>query len=175
MTQETAIDPGRTAVVIMDFQVGIVGPYASNPEQVVERAASVLAAARGAGVPVFHIVHRGGPFEADSPDVEIHPGVAPVEGEQVIRKVRAGSFSTTGLDAILREDGRDTLVLMGVATSGCVLSTLRWGADISYQLVVVKDGCDDGDEEVHRVLTEKVFPRQATVLTAAEFADRLGG
>ena len=73
MTQEATLDPGRTAVVIMDFQVGIVGPYASDPESVVERAASVLAAARGAGVPVFHVIHRGGQFEADSPDVEIHP------------------------------------------------------------------------------------------------------
>ncbi|MSQ30657.1 MAG: cysteine hydrolase, partial [Dehalococcoidia bacterium] len=38
-----------------------------------------------------------------------------------------------------------------------------------YRLVVVKDGCDDADEEVHRVLTEKLFPRQTTVVTAAEF------
>jgi nicotinamidase-related amidase len=175
MTQEVTLDPGRTAVVIMDFQVGIVGNYASDPDGTVERAAAVLAAARDAGVPVFHVVHRGGQFEADSPEVEIHPGVAPAEGERVIRKIRAGSFSTTGLDAMLREDGRDTLVLMGVATSGCVLSTVRWGADVSYGLVVVKDGCDDADAEVHRVLTEKVFPRQATVLTAAEFADRIAG
>lgn len=174
MTDAARFEAERTAVVIMDFQNGIVGNYAGDPEGTVERAASVLAAARAAGAPVLHVVHRGGPFEADAPEAEIHPGVAPAPGERVIRKTRAGAFSTTGLDALLREDGRDTLVLMGVATSGCVLSTLRWAADTGYRLAVVRDGCDDPDPEVHRVLTEKVFPRQAEVLDAADFAARLG-
>ena len=174
MTHQEPFDAGRAAVVIMDFQNGIVGGFARDPQGTVERAASVLAAARAAGIPVVHIVHRGGRFADDSPDVEIHPGVAPAEGERVITKTRAGSFSTTGLGVLLREMGRDTLVLMGVATSGCVLSTVRWGADVGYQLVVVQDACDDGDDEVHRVLTEKVFPRQATVLDAQEFAAAVG-
>ena len=61
-----------------------------------------------------------------------------------------------------------------IATSGVVLSTVRHGADADYRLVVVKDACADRDEEVHRVLTEKVFPRQATVVTAAELVQALG-
>ena len=64
---------------------------------------------------------------------------------------------------------------MGVATSGCVLSTVRWGADINYRLAVIKDACDDSDPEVHRVLIEKVFPRQATVLSTEEFVTVIGG
>jgi nicotinamidase-related amidase len=171
MTQEPAsIEAGRTAVVIMDFQNAIVDGYASDPQGTVARAAEVLGAARAAGIPVFHIIHRGGRFEEESDDSAEHVGVAALEGERVLIKVRAGSFSTTSLDVQLRELGRDTLVLMGVATSGCVLSTVRWGADINYRLIVVRDACDDADPEVHRVLTEKIFPRQATVLTAREFA-----
>jgi nicotinamidase-related amidase len=171
MTQEPfTLEPERTAVVIMDFQNGIVNGVASDPQGTVERAGMVLAAARSAGIPVIHILHRGGRFEEESEDSAEHPGVAPAAGERIVTKVRAGSFSTTGLDVMLREMGRDTLVLMGVATSGCVLSTVRWGADINYRLVVVRDACDDRDAEVHRVLTEKIFPRQATVLTAQEFA-----
>lgn len=174
MTQQTfSIDRERAAVVIMDFQQGIVGTVAREPDGTVQRAASVLEAARAAAVPVIHVVHRGGRFEAESPDVAICEGVAPREGERVFTKTRAGSFSTTGLDVLLRETGRDQLVLMGVATSGCVLSTLRWAADLGYRLVVVKDACDDADEEVHRVLTEKIYPRQASVVTAAEFAGAL--
>jgi len=34
---------------------------------------------------------------------------------------------------------------------------------------VLADACSDGDEEVHRVLTEKVFPRQAEVTTVADW------
>jgi len=70
---------------------------------------------------------------------------------------------------MLREMGVDTLILMGVATSGCVLSTIRWAVDINYKPVVVGDACSDPDPEVHRVLTEKVYPRQGTVLTAQAF------
>jgi hypothetical protein len=38
---------------------------------------------------------------------------------------------------------------------------------------VLSDACLDTDPEVHRVLVEKVFPRQAAVLTVDEWADNL--
>jgi len=50
-----------------------------------------------------------------------------------------------------------------------VLSTVRQAADLDYQLTVLWDGCLDTDPEVHRILTEKVFPRQARVLTVADW------
>ena len=76
---------------------------------------------------------------------------------------------------MLSAQGIQTLVLMGVSTSGCVLSTVRWAADTDYRLIVVSDCCADRDEEVQRVLTEKVFPRQAAVVTSQEFIQALGG
>jgi nicotinamidase-related amidase len=170
MTQSRlTLDAKRTAVIAMDFQVGIVGSVARDPDGTVERAVSVLAAARAAGIAVLFVQHRGGRFETESPEAAWLPALSPRSDEMLLVKRKAGAFSTTALDVTLREQGRDTLVLMGVATSGCVLSTVRWGADLNYQLVVVKDACDDADEEVHRVLTEKLFPRQATVVTTAEF------
>ena len=173
-TQQVALDRDKTAVVIMDFQNRIVNSRASDPQEVVGKAAQVLGAARKAGIPVIYVVHRGRGFEEDSPDTEIHPGVAPAPGEPVLAKTRTSPFSTTNLDVMLREMGRDTLVLMGVATSGCVLSTMRWAADVNYKLAVVADACADADPEVHRVLTEKIYPRQGTVMTAQEFSKAIG-
>ena len=60
-------------------------------------------------------------------------------------------------------------MLAGIATSGVVLSTLRQAADPDYRLTVLADGCLDADPEVHRVLTEKVFPRQADVISIADW------
>jgi nicotinamidase-related amidase len=74
------------------------------------------------------------------------------------------AFAGTDLDMILRANGIETLVLAGIATSGVVLSTLRHAADADYKVVVAEDCCADRDPEVHRVLTEKVFPRQATIV-----------
>ena len=170
MTQQaTKIDAARTAVLIMDFQQRIIANVATEPAAVVENAAKALAGARQAGIPVIYVVHRGGPFAEYAPDVELHQGVAPAEGELVITKVRPGPFSTTALDVTLREMGKDNLVIMGVATSGCVLSSVRWAVDVNYSFIVVSDACSDGDPEVHRVLTEKVYPRQGTVMTTDEF------
>ncbi len=64
-------------------------------------------------------------------------------------------------------------MLSGIATSGVVLSTLRQAADLDFSLTVLSDGCVDGDQEVHRVLCEKVFPRQAQVMTVAAWVDAL--
>ena len=170
MTQQaTRIDVDRTSVLIMDFQQRIIANVATEPAAVVENAARALAGARAAGIPVIYVVHRGGPFAEYAPDVELHEGVTPAEGEMVITKVRPGPFSTTALDVTLREMGRDNLVIMGVATSGCVLSSVRWAVDINYSFIVLSDACSDGDPEVHRVLTEKVYPRQGTVMTTGEF------
>jgi nicotinamidase-related amidase len=60
-------------------------------------------------------------------------------------------------------------VLTGVATSGVILSTVRQASDLDYELVVLSDAVRDGDDEVHRVLLEKVFPRQANVMTSQEW------
>ena len=68
----------------------------------------------------------------------------------------------------------ETLILTGIITSGVVLSTLSHAADVDYRLLVVGDCCSDGDEEAHRGLLVKVFPRQATVTTAAGLAQAIG-
>ena len=173
MTQPLKIDRDRTAVLIMDFQQRIINNVASEPENVVKQASQVLQAARGVGIPVIYVVHRGGAFADYAPDVELHEGVPPAVGEMVITKIRPGPFSTTNLDVTLRELGRDTLVIMGVATSGCVLSCVRWAVDVNYKFIVVSDACSDADPEVHRVLTEKVYPRQGTVINTQEFLDAI--
>ena len=52
---------------------------------------------------------------------------------------------------------------------------MRQAADLDFELTVLADACADQDEEVHRVLTEKVFPRQATVTTVSEWSASLPG
>jgi nicotinamidase-related amidase len=170
----------------MDYQVDVVSRYTQRDSGLLDRAAETLNAARAAGIPVIYIAvqfragypeinPRNGTFAAlresgrllaGSPSAAIQPQVAPQSNEPVVIKRRVGAFSTTDLETILCAQGVTTLVLMGIATSGVVLSTIRWAADMDYNLVVVEDCCADGDEEVHRVLMQKVFPRQARVTSA---------
>jgi nicotinamidase-related amidase len=89
-----------------------------------------------------------------------------------VTKRRVSAFTGSDLAVVLRALGAGTLVLAGIATSGVVLSTVREAADLDFRLTVLSDGCLDADPEVHRVLTEKVFPRQADVCTIAEWTAR---
>ncbi len=183
---ELTLDPKTTALLAMDFQTLIVDGYATDKEALLARQTQLLDAARRAGVMVAYVVvgfrpgfpeisprnktfsaaKASGRFGADDAGVAIHPAVSPRPEEPVVTKHRVGAFFGTDLDMILRANGIETLLLTGIATSGVILSTLRHAADADYSVVVVQDCCSDGDAEVHRVLMEKVFPRQASVVMA---------
>lgn len=193
MTATLTLDRKHTALLIMDFQNGIVSRIAEKQPDLLDKTATVIAAARAAELPVIYIVvsfregypevsprnhafgaMRGsGRLLAGTPETEVHPQVGPHPGDVVLAKHRVGAFSTTPLETILRAHEATSLVLCGIATSGVVLSTVRWAADMDYDLVVVEDCCADGDAEVHRVLTQKVFPRQAHVVSASDVIETL--
>jgi nicotinamidase-related amidase len=84
------------------------------------------------------------------------------------------AFAGTDLDLILRANGIEMLILAGIATSGVVPSTVRHAADADYRVMVIEDCCADRDPEVHRVLIEKVFARQTTVVRAEAVVAALG-
>jgi nicotinamidase-related amidase len=178
-----------TVLLVMDVQRGIVERFADDPGYL-QRLAGAITAARAAGVPVVYVtigfrpghpeisarnrtfsaLAADGRFVEGDPAAEIHPAVAPGPGDLVVTKRRVSAFTGSDLDVVLRGLGAGTLVLTGIATSGVVLSTLRQAADLDYGLIVLADACLDADPEVHRVLTEKVFPRQAEVSTVAQWA-----
>jgi nicotinamidase-related amidase len=181
-----------TVLLVMDVQRGVVDRFADEPGYL-PRLQRAVAAARTSGIPVVYVTvgfRRGHPeisarnrsfsavaaagrFADGDPAAEIHPAIAPEPGDLVVTKRRVSAFTGSDLDVLLRGLGAGTLVLTGIATSGVVLSTLRQAADLDYRLVVLADGCLDADPEVHQVLTGKVFPRQADVLTVDEWAAQL--
>jgi nicotinamidase-related amidase len=178
----------------MDVQAGIVGRI-GEPDALLDRLVTAVDAARSAGVPVifvrvafrdgypevaasnksFGALATMGGFGESDPATQLHPRVAPLPGEVVVVKRRTSAFAGSDLAEVLRGGRIDTLVLTGIATSGVVLSTLRQAADLDYGLVVLADACGDADPEVHRVLTTKVFPRQAEVSTVDEWVAGLKG
>jgi nicotinamidase-related amidase len=195
MTTEAAelIDPSKTALLIMDYQNGII-PMVANPEELLAGARQVIDLIHSHGGTVGYVrvgfadaseiggsmgERIGGAaaalehYHADHANTQIHADVAPEEGDIVVRKTRVGPFGTTDLDRQLRARGIDTLLLAGISTSGVVLSTVRDAHDRDYRLIVLADLCADRDTEVHEVLMGQVFPRQAEVISAAALAGLL--
>ncbi len=177
-----------TALLVMDVQQSIVERFGDD-EGYLSRLAAAVTAARGAGIRVIYVtigfragypevsprnksfaaVAGSGRYIDGDPGAHVHPAVAPAPGEVIVTKRRVSAFAGSDLDMVLRAGGIDSLVLAGIATSGVVLSTLRQAADLDYRLTVLADGCLDSDPEVHRVLLEKVFPRQAEVVLIADW------
>ncbi|WP_251978278.1 cysteine hydrolase family protein [Salinicola avicenniae] len=174
----------NTALLIMDLQNGILASYEEKQRHtVVERANRLIADARHRGLPVIFVAVRfrpGYPEVSDdnklfrnirdagvliegSDSAAFHPDLDWRDDDIVVIKRRVGAASTTDLATCLKANDIQHLAMAGVATSGVVLSTVRWAADLDYRLTVIGDACLDQDAEVHRVLTEKVLPVQATV------------
>ena len=121
----------------------------------------------------FSGITKLGNMTISDDSTQIHYSVEPFADEPVVTKLRVSAFAGSDLEVILRSRKIDTLILTGIATSGVVLSTLREAADKDYGLIVLSDACLDADPEVHSVLVEKLFPRQADVLTVSKWADTL--
>ncbi len=182
------VEANRSALLVMDLQSDMVARLGERAAPLLERAAGVISAARKAGLPIIYIVvgfrpgypevsprnpafttlSQSGRLIVTTPGADIAPEVRPEAADLIVVKRRVSAFAGTDLEMILRAKGIDTLILFGIATGGVVLSTVRQGADADYRLIVVKDCCADLDEEVHRVLTEKILVRQATVTSADE-------
>ena len=182
-----SLDRQRSALLIADFYAAIMStiPHAMD-RQVVEQTQRLQRAARDAGLFVCYCAtvfrpgyveisernktfrerkHSGQPAVSD-PVQLIHPAVRPADGEVVVGKHRVNALYGTALDLILRANNIDTLIILGYATSGVVLSTVRYAADLDYRLVVVEDCCADQDPAIHDFLTQRIFPRQAEVVSA---------
>jgi nicotinamidase-related amidase len=181
-----------TVLLVMDVQRGVAERFGDAGDYL-QRVQQAATAARAAGVPVIYVtvgfrpghpeispanrtfaaLAATGRYAEGDPAAAIHPAVAPEPGDLIVTKRRVSAFTGSDLEVLLRSLGAGTLVLAGIATSGVVLSTLRQAADLDYRLAVLADGCLDADPDVHDVLTGKVFPRQADVLTVAQWAERL--
>lgn len=177
-TPGTRIEPGRTAIVAVDFQndiVGADGTFASLFRAEVERtnvipvAVGLLDSARAAGVtviysratfrpgypelvaniPLFANVEQLGCLVDGTAGAAIIDELTPRTGDVVLTHHRVSCLHGTELDVVLRGASIDTVILTGVATNLAVESTARAGADLGYRVLVVSDACSTTSEPAH--------------------------
>lgn len=174
----------QTVLLVMDVQSGITDRL-ENPEEYIGKVEAIVAAAHKSHIPIFYVVvgfRTGFPevspqnksFSAikESPAPSFtapQPALKLTSNDIVVTKHRVSSFSGSDLEMLLRAQDLRHLVLAGIATSGVVLSTVREAADKDFRLTVLSDLCVDFDAEVQSVLLEKVFPRQARVITSRQW------
>jgi len=154
----------RPAVVVVDFIEGFTNPesaLACDADAAVEATRSLLDAARAASVPVLFTtvaydegdLERAAMFVAKAPALAtLRPGSPWIEvdarlgrrpEEPVLVKLFASSFFGTDLDELLRASSRDTLIVAGASTSGCVRATAVDGVQHGYRVLVPREAVAD--------------------------------
>ncbi|MHB2029739.1 MAG: cysteine hydrolase family protein, partial [Acidimicrobiales bacterium] len=141
---------GTTALLVMDFQVGVVQRVAEGSEVLLETVNRATTAARDYAIAVIYVqvafrpgapeisarnrifsaIANSGTLSLNDSTTQIHPAIAPREDDIVVTKKRVSAFTGSDLDVVLRSLDVESLVLAGIATSGVVLSTLRLAADL---------------------------------------------
>ncbi len=109
--------------------------------------------------------------------VEIVPQLSPRPGELVVHKHGYDAFFGTNLDCALRSRGIEQLILTGVMTDICVLSTACGALHRNYRVSLVKDAVATLWPEVQRMcldLTERAFGRVVSTGEVAEEILKIG-
>jgi len=102
-----------------------------------------------------------GLFIDDAPS----PELARRDDEPLIVAHRASVFFGTDLQARLAAQHIDTLIMVGIASTGVVLSSVAYASDADFRLYTVKDCCYDPDPVVHEHLFATAFETRTTVLS----------
>ncbi|OKJ69977.1 isochorismatase family protein [Streptomyces sp. CB02460] len=176
-------DPARAVLLVHDLQNHFLRAYRPGEEPLtgmLANTARVIEAARRAGIPVVHSAQRGGqtpkerglqldfwgPGMADDPEALASPDeVAPAPGDTVLTKWKYSAFVRTELESLIRDAGRDQLVITGVyAHIGVLMSAAdAWMRDI--QAFVVADAVADFSREEHDMALRWAAGRCAVVTT----------
>ena len=158
--------------------------------------AQVLDTARGAGIRVFYALHhryRPGDYETWRYVAPIQRAAwqrrtfefgtwggalraefEPRDGDVVAQEHWCSSgFANTDLDLLLKKHGIHRLIVVGLITHTCVEATVRYGAELGYDVTVVKDATASySDVEMHAALDVNM-PNYASVVTTAEIVAAL--
>lgn len=193
-THEMRLNPGKSALLVVDMQKFFLDP--SSPSftcgglAILPNLKKLINAYRLKGLPVIYTrhVHHPGLLDAGimgwwwqgmclegSPESEVHPEIAPVQGEKEILKHRYSAFYNTDLETILRVMKVEDLVITGIMTNMCCESTARDAYFRDYRVFFMADGTGSITEEMHLASLLNLAFGFARVTSINEILSQLDG
>ncbi len=144
----TDLDLTSTVLLPIDMQRAFDEP--SWPRRWNEHAdangIALLAAWRAAGRPIIHVRHDsvqpGSSLAPGAPGNAFRPGFEPLAGEALVTKSVNSAFIGTDLDLRLKRLGAKHVVTFGISTDMCVSTTVRTGANLGWNMILVPDASD---------------------------------
>ncbi len=183
-TQMPAIVPAKTALLVMHYQTDILELFPSVAPTLLANTRRLCDAARDKGVSVYFAKFHFSPgYPEVSPlnkngqgvkqlglfvEDQVSPELGRQANEPIIIAHRASVFFGTDLQVRLSAQGIDTLIMVGIASTGVMLSSVAYASDADFRLFAVKDCCYDPDQVVHDHLFATAFESRTTVLSLAD-------
>ncbi|MFP2995086.1 cysteine hydrolase family protein [Spongiivirga sp. MCCC 1A20706] len=184
------LEEQKIALILIDIQKGLdewdfYGGNRNNLSAEVN-AGMILAAFRKNQLPVFHIQHSSinekSPLFATKPGFLIKNEVKPLENEPVFVKSVNSAFIGTPLENELKKRGIQTIVIVGLTTNHCISTSVRMGANLGFNIILVEDACAAFDmvgvnnqkfdaELMHQTALASLKDEFASVVTSKKFLD----
>ncbi len=163
----------RPAVLVVDMTYLFVDPdyivtSGSGGADAVLHTARLLAAAREKGLPIFysarddrkHVLSRGSLDDKwsftrneawlnDPRCDDFPPQITPEPEDVIIRKGKPSAFFETPLRSMLQRLGIDTLITLGISTSGCVRAAVSDAFACNLKVIVPRECCFDRSAFAH--------------------------
>ncbi|SNU87392.1 isochorismatase family cysteine hydrolase [Pandoraea sputorum] len=176
--------PTKTALIVMHYQTDILALFPTVAPTLLANTRALCDAARARGIAVYFVKFHFSPgYPEVSPmnrngqgvkrlglfvDDRISPELAQRDDEPLVIAHRASAFYGTDLQLRLSASGVDTLMMVGIASTGVMLSSVAYASDADYRLFTVKDCCYDPDTIVHDHLFATAFDSRTTVLSLGD-------
>ncbi len=182
--------PQTAALIVIDVQTGFDDPVwgSRNNLQAEENIAKLLEAWRQTQRPVIHVQHLSqepnSPLRPSQPGYEIKAIAKPLPTEPLFQKRVNSAFIGTDLEAYLRQNGLNTLVVTGLTTNHCVSTTARMAGNFGFDTYVVSDATATFDrvghdgkaytaELVHAIALASLHQEFATIVDTEQLLNQL--
>src|SRR4051794_4348962 len=148
MSRTMTIDLDHAVLLPIDLQQGFdVPPWPKRwNESMDANGLALLAEWRSAGRPIIHVRHDsvepGSTLTPGTPGNDFRPGFGPHGDEPLITKSVNSAFIGTDLDLRLKRLGAKHVIAFGISTDQCVSTTIRTGANMGWDMILVPDACD---------------------------------
>ena len=142
------IDLDRAVLLPIDMQQAFDEPgWPRRWNQAVDaNGLALIAEWRRHGRPIIHVRHDsvipGSSLAPGQPGNAFRPGFGPQDGEALVTKSVNSAFIGTDLDLRLKRLGARHVVVFGISTDMCVSTTVRTGANLGWDMILVPEACD---------------------------------